>query len=165
MPSKLKIYVSKESTVSKVYKIENENIRNFLRDFDRNIQVLLDIISKIESIRSLDQSLYKLSSLDTPILKSINDILYSDLSNYDKQIAIEKSLIEYELDFFNKNKDTPGSRNKVLHKVYPYFEKGYRSLINDYSNNKYFKIKKNVQLIKNMDGRMVSLVKKNIIQW
>jgi hypothetical protein len=37
-------------------------------------------------------------------IESINDILYSDLSNYDKQIAIEKSLIEYELDFFNKNK-------------------------------------------------------------
>ena len=139
------IVISKESTKARVKKIYNENIQQFISNTGRDIQESLDIITLIESMESLDNKVEKLASFNTPLLKTIKNILDSNLSTYDKQASIEKGILEYELNFFNKNIDNVEARNKILHKVYPNFKKAYSNLIDEYKLNNYFKLKKSVK--------------------
>nr|UEV87023.1 hypothetical protein [Grifola frondosa] len=114
-----KIVINHKRAESKVNKITKENIEAFISTSpysSRDIQAMLDIITKITSIESLDQSLIKLSSLNTPLMKNIKDFLDdTKLTNYEKQVYIEKTLIEYELDYFSKHMDTPEPRSKLLY--------------------------------------------------
>jgi hypothetical protein len=142
------IVLTKQSAISKVTKLTNENVKGFISDYGRDIEAFNKVISNIDSMESLDQKINKLSSLNTPLLGTIKKILDSKLSSYDKQIAIETGLIEYELDYFNKHVDTPSARNQILHKVYPQFKKGYDGLIREYSLNKYYKIRKDINTLK-----------------
>lgn len=135
------IVISKESTKARVKKIYNENIQQFISNTGRDIQGSLDIITLIESMESLDNKVDKLASFNTPLLRTIKNILDSNLSTYDKQASIEKGILEYELNFFNKNIDSVEARNKILHKVYPKFKKAYSNLIDEYKLNNYFKKK------------------------
>jgi len=138
------IIINKNSVLAKICKINKDSVNIFMKDSNRDIQTLFNIIKDIENMESLDNSVDKLSSLNTPLLRIIKGILDSDLSNFEKQVAIEKGLIEYELNYFYKNMDTHETRNKILHKVYPQFKKGYNELIRDYSKNNYLKLTKYV---------------------
>lgn len=60
---------------------------------------------------TLDNKIDKLASLTTPLLRTIKDILDSNLTGYDKQASIEKALLDYELNYFNKNIDSAENRN------------------------------------------------------
>lgn len=146
--TKSKIVLTKQSTISKVKKLTKSNIKEFNSDYGRNIEEFNHIISYIESMESLDQKINSLSSLNTPLLRTVNKIIESNLSNGDKQVAIETCLIEYEIDYFNKNMNTPGARSQLLHKIYPQFKKDYEGLIKEYSVNKYFKLKKGIHSLK-----------------
>lgn len=146
--SDINIVLSKKEVISKVKKLDDENIKYFTKDFNRDLNEFSKVIQDIEDMNILDTKMDKLSSLNTPLLKSVKDIIDSNLSNYDKQVAIETVLIEYELDFFNKHVDTPEARNQILHKIYPKFKKGYDRLIKDYSINNYYKLRKEINNIK-----------------
>lgn len=106
-----KIVNINKKTESRVKKITKDNIEAFITNSPysrRDLQAMISIIHKITSIESLDQSLIKLSSLNTPLMKNIKDFLDdTKLTNYEKQVYIEKTLIEYELDYFSKHIDTP----------------------------------------------------------
>lgn len=107
-----KIILTKKRAESKVKKINEGNIEEFINTSpysSRDIQGILDIINKISAIESLDQSLIKLSSLNTPLMKTIKEFLYDNkLTIYEKQVYIEKTLVEYELDYFSQNMESVG---------------------------------------------------------
>lgn len=108
------VLINKESLLSRFHKIDNETKNKFIMNYNRDIGVYSKIIDKIENTTSLDYSLDKIFSLNTPLVKLISYIFDSNLSIEDKQIALEKGLIEYELDFLAKNTDNPNSRIKLL---------------------------------------------------
>jgi hypothetical protein len=54
--------------------------------------------------------------------------------------------------------DTAEARSKLLHKIYPQLQKGYEKLIDDYSVNKYLKLKKGVNLIKNSSSSLAQRI-------
>lgn len=105
--SKIKFVLNKKSAISKVKKINNENIKEFMQFYDRDIEEFNKLMNEVESMESLDQKIDKISSLNTSLLKTVKKTIDSSLSNYDKQVAIETGLIDYELDYFNKHIDTP----------------------------------------------------------
>ena len=98
-----KIVLNKNSIKSKVNKITNVNIKEFISDQSRDIEAFNTVLNYINSVKSLDDQINKISSIDTPLIQTIKTIIDSDLSNYDKQVEIEAGLIEYELDYFNKH--------------------------------------------------------------
>lgn len=99
--------ISKGSVLSRISKIDKENMNTFVST--RDIQSYNEIINQIENTDSLDQSLNKISSFNTPLVKLIKNIFDSNLSDYDHQVALDKCLIEYELDFLSQN--NPETRN------------------------------------------------------
>ena len=140
----ISLNINKGSVLSKISKIKKENKARFVNEPNRDIRKYQDLISQIENTESLDQSLHKLSSLETPLMNLLKNIFDSNLSEYDQQLALEKCLIEYELDFINKNIDNPESRNRLLYKTYPKLKSGYDKLIHEYSINKFLKLRQNI---------------------
>jgi len=140
----ISLNINKGSVLSKISKIKKENKARFVNEPNRDIRKYQDLISQIENTESLDQSLHKLSSLETPLMNLLKNIFDSNLSEYDQQLALEKCLIEYELDFINKNIDNPESRNRLLHKTYPKLKSGYDKLIHEYSINKFLKLRQSI---------------------
>nr|QWO71463.1 RNA polymerase [Termitomyces sp. T99] len=146
-----RLVITKGSTQSLINKIDKANVSEFLykgKDNTRDLQTFLNIINEIENMDKIDNKIDKLSSLNTPLLKTIKYILSSKITPYEKQVAIEKALIDYELDYFNRNMDSNEARYKILHSVYPKFKKAYDGLINEYKSNNYFKLKKLIKKLK-----------------
>ena len=141
------ILINKDSLLSKFHKIDSETKNKFIMNYNRDIGVYSKIIDKIENTTSLDYSLDKIS-LNTPLVKLISYIFDSNISIEDKQIALEKALIEYELDFLAKNTDNPNTRLKLLHEIYPKLKAGYDKIIYDYSSNNYNMLIKKINIIK-----------------
>jgi len=142
------ILINKDSLLSKFHKIDSESKNKFIMNYNRDIGVYTKIIDKIENTTSLDYSLDKIFSLNTPLVKLISYIFDSNISIEDKQIALEKALIEYELDFLGKNTDNPNTRMKLLHEIYPKLKAGYDKIIYDYSSNNYNMLIKKMNIIK-----------------
>jgi mannose/fructose/N-acetylgalactosamine-specific phosphotransferase system component IIB len=86
--------IIKKRAESKVNKINKANIEKFLSsspDSTRDIQGIFYIINKITAIESLDQSLIKLSSLNSPLMKTIKELLCDNkLTNYEKKCISKK---------------------------------------------------------------------------
>nr|QWO71467.1 RNA polymerase [Termitomyces sp. K1Aa] len=146
-----RVVITKGSTQSMINKIDKANVSEFLykgKDNTRDLQTFLNIINEIENMDKIENKIDKLSSLNTPLLKTIKYILSTKITPYDKQVAIEKALIDYELDYFNRNMDSSEARYKILHSVYPKFKKAYDGLINEYKSNNYFKLKKLIKILK-----------------
>jgi hypothetical protein len=151
-PDKFNFVSFKKEVISKGIKIKDHNIREFYNNNkNRDINEFKQLISDIKNMESLDNKIDKLSFLDTPLLSNIKNIIESKLKVNDKQLAIETSLIEYELDLFNKHINTPGARSKLLHKIFPQIKKGYEILVKIYSVNKYGKLIKEVDNFKNIN--------------
>nr|QWO71472.1 RNA polymerase [Termitomyces sp. T70a] len=146
-----RVVITKGSTQSLINKIDKANVSEFLykgKDNTRDLQTFLNIINEIENMDKIENKIDKLSSLNTPLLKTIKYILSTKITPYEKQVAIEKALIDYELDYFNRNMDSSEARYKILHSVYPKFKKAYEGLINEYKSNNYFKLKKLIKILK-----------------
>lgn len=150
--SKSKITLRSKRAVKRSKKITTNNIKDIIKTQvynARDIRIMKDIIYKINSIEALDHKIDMLSTINTPLMSNIKEILENTVwNNHEKQVLIEKILIEYELDYFNKNIDTPNARSKLLHKIYPQFKKAFQGLINKYSINRYLKLFKAVELLK-----------------
>ena len=140
--------MNKNSVKSKVQNLSQLTENNLIYKNNLNITSIKNIVSKIENMETLDNSFNKIASLNAPLPLMISHILNSNLSNFEKQIAIEKALTEYELNFFNQNMDSIDARNRILHKIYPKLSQQYQALILKYSINNYIKVKKSVAGIK-----------------
>jgi len=140
--------MNKISVKSKVKNLSQLTENNLIYKNNLNITSIKNIVSKIENMETLDNSFNKIASLNAPLPLMISHILNSNLSNFEKQIAIEKALTEYELNFFNQNMDSIDARNRILHKIYPKLSQQYQALILKYSINNYIKLKKSVAGIK-----------------
>jgi len=140
--------MNNNSVQSKVKNLSQLTENNLIYKTNLNITSIKNIVSKIDNMETLDKSFNKIASLNAPLPLMISQILNSNLSNFEKQIAIEKALTEYELNFFNQNMDSIDARNRILHKIYPKLSQQYQALILKYSINNYIKLKQSVGGIK-----------------
>uniref|UniRef100_P33539 Probable DNA-directed RNA polymerase n=1 Tax=Agaricus bitorquis TaxID=5343 RepID=RPOP_AGABT len=149
------IVLNKESVVAKVEEINYEVHNKFIKGngntnfSNRNLTEIKSILKELNKMEILDNRINKLSTKESDLLKVIKEILDSNLIIEDKQLAIEKTVVEYELTFFRHNMDTHETRNKIIHNIYPKLNKAYTELLANYKLNRYSKIKKSIHLISN----------------
>ena len=147
------IILNKGNVISKIAVINKSNLNQFNNvkgTNPRDLHNIINIVNNINSMDALENRLNKLSSLNTPLMKNIKMILDDhNLTLFDKQVCIEKTLIEYEINYFKYHLDTAETRSQYLHKLYPDLVKGYNYIINQYRMNNYLKLKKAVEEIKN----------------
>jgi hypothetical protein len=71
------------------------------------------------------------------LFNKIQDILNSDLTSSDKQISIEKSLVEYDVIFFKEHLDIRSNQIKILNLEYVKILENLNRFIKFYLVNKY----------------------------
>jgi hypothetical protein len=123
--------------ISKINRLNKESINEFISLRNRNIKILSDNIKDICLIKTLDSKFNKLDLLTSPLFKKIQDILNSDLSCSDKQISIEKTLVEYDVSFFKEHLDNSSNQFKLLNLEYVKLLQNLNRFLKFYLINKY----------------------------
>jgi hypothetical protein len=130
-------YSQNPRIISKINRLNKESIKEFISDRNRNIKILSDNIKDIYLIKTMDSKFNKLDLLTSPLFKKIYDILNSDLSSSDKQIGIEKTLVEYDVSFFKQHLDNSSNQYKILNLEYVKLLQNLNRFIKLYLINKY----------------------------
>jgi hypothetical protein len=130
-------YSKNPRIISKINRLNKESIKEFISDRNRNIKIMSDNIKDIYLIKTMDSKFNKLDLLTSPLFKKIYDILNSDLSSSDKQISIEKTLVEYDVGFFKQHLDNSSNQYKILNLEYVKLLQNLNRFIKFYLINKY----------------------------
>ncbi len=134
-----------------VQKINEENINEFIKNKLRNVQILRDRMEDIRSMEILDSKINKLDPSISPLMKNVYNTINSEMSNWDKQNAIEKAVINYDTEFFKSYIDNPGNKILILVREYKTIMEYYDNWIKKYTMNRYNEFKKLYQKEKNSD--------------
>jgi hypothetical protein len=125
-----------------INRINKNNISEFYAsNSTRNVPLLYEVITKMASMRVLDNKIKKLSLNDSPLLQLLDDILkVTDIALKDKQIAIENALFDYEIKFFDTNFGNSKNQIKIINQEYQNILKNYTVFLKDFTLNKYSKL-------------------------
>jgi hypothetical protein len=104
--------------ISNINRINKNNINEFISNKNRNVMVLYNKIKDIYSMELLESKINKLSQKDSPLFKMLEELLKSNINQVDKQITIEKALVEYDVRFFKEHIDNSSNQIKIFNQEY-----------------------------------------------
>ena len=122
--------------------IEDRNKLEFISTINRDLELFKNIYDDNNNMHILNNKIDKLEFNKSPLLQILDSIINSNMSNEDKQIHIENSILKYELEFFNENLNNPNIKSSILHNVHDDLNKGYNKLIKKYTFNRCSLLKK-----------------------
>ena len=137
------ILSSNPKIISYINRINKVNISEFYeKNRSRNVGLLYELLFKTGSMRILENKINKFSLKESPLLQMLDDLLsVPDISLRDKQITIERALVEYELKFFNTYFNNCSNQIKIINQEYENILNNYNVFLKGFTINKYNKLK------------------------
>lgn len=138
-----KIYSSNPKIVNKVLKKDDELFGEmYSKKITSELNVMLNHLKKIESMEISKDKMGKWGRVNFSIFNIIEEIFNSNISTVEKQIALEKAIFEYDIDFFRNNIQVISNEIQIFSQEYLNISKNYDNLINDYIKYRSIKLKK-----------------------
>lgn len=131
-----------DNKINLLNNIEESNKLEFISTTNRDLELFKNLYDDNNNMIILNNKIDKLEFNKSPLLKILDSIINSNMSNKDKQIQIENSILKYELEYFNENLNNPNIKSSILHNVYDELNKGYNKLIKKYTLNRCSLLKK-----------------------
>jgi hypothetical protein len=150
-------YNNNPRLISNINKIDKLNIENFISNRNRNVIELQDKIKEINSMELLNNKINKLSPIDSPLFKILNNLLNSNIHIKDKQMTIEKAVVDYDVKFFKLNIDNTENKIKIFNIEYINILKNYNEFIKDITINRYSKLRKMFKKDKDKNNALIIL--------
>ena len=137
------ILSSNPKIISYINRINKVNISEFYaNNRSRNVGLLYELLIKTGSMRILETKINKFSAKDSPLLHMLDELLkVPDINLIDKQITIEKALVDYELKFFKEYFGTSSNQIKIINQEYENILNNYNVFLKGFTINKYSKLR------------------------
>ena len=119
---------------------ENRNLM-LIKNRKSELNLLINHLNKIQLMETSKDKINKWSGINITIFNTIDDILESNISNEEKQIAVEKAIFEYDNNFFRVNMNIISNEIKIFSQEYMNISNNYLNHINEYTQYRSTKLK------------------------
>ena len=137
------ILSSNPKIISYINRINKVNISEFFeKNRTRNVGLLYELLIKTGSMRVLENKIKKFSLKESPLLQMLEELLQvQDINLIDKQITLEKALVDYDLKFFKEYFANSSNQIRIINQEYENILNNYNVFIKGFTLNKYSKLR------------------------